>query len=85
MYLKKVGKVVMFLGIAILLYGGIQALSIIPENIPPNRVYFDNIFSRTYQERERESASRYEKQDEAVKILIVGGIVTVRDSSSRSH
>lgn len=79
---QKLGKVIWILGIVVLLYGGFQAVSNEPEKV--NYINFDNPLSQGGRERasqreqaEEENVRRYGKQDDAVKILIAGGIVVI--------
>ncbi len=72
----------MFLGIAVFLWGGFQALSNQPEKI--DYVNFDNPVSQVGRERagqreqaQKENTRRRENQDEAVKILVAGLVLII--------
>ena len=87
MNFKKVGQAVMILGTAIVLYGGFQGVSNIPEKVNREDPYSEWIHGHKGQadQLDRENTRRREKQDEATIIIIAGGIVSLRDSSLHSH
>jgi len=75
------GKVLLFLGVAISLYGGFQAVSNQPEAInytewqPASAAARERASQRD--QLEKENSRRHEEQQVAIRILVVGLIVTV--------
>jgi hypothetical protein len=82
---KKFGNVVLILGIVVLLYGGFQLVSNQPEEYKRPEYTgtaslgndVENMFQRNsaWDHHQKENSKRSGKRDDAIKILIAGGIV----------